>query len=61
MLRLAAALVTTTISCDPPRRFVFASRALLESLLASPRERELLAYVAVFRGFDAVGGRFAGM
>ena len=61
LLRLAAALVPTTISCAPTRRFFFVSRALLESMLAAPREEALLAYVAVFRGFDVVGGCFAGM
>ncbi|KAK8812948.1 hypothetical protein WA538_005220 [Blastocystis sp. DL] len=54
MLRLAGTLVTTTICCAPPRRFLFASRALLATLLVSPRESELLAYVEMFRGFDRV-------
>lgn len=61
MLRLAGTLVTTTICCAPPRRFLFASRALLATLLVSPRESELLAYVEMFRGFDRVGGRFGGV
>ena len=61
MLRLAGTLVTTTICCAPPRRFLFASRALLATLLVSPRESELLAYVEMFRGFDRVGRRFGGV
>ena len=61
LVRLAGTLVSTTISCAPTRRFVFVSRALLERLWSSPREEELLAYVGLFRGFDVVGGGFAGV